>query len=105
MTTLAGYSPPERQRSFASSLTIWSNAGIDEVGELDLGDGDQAVERHPDRGADDPALGQGRVDDAVVAELVPEPLGDAEDSADAADVLAEHDDADRRAASRDGARR
>ena len=26
-TILAGYSPPERQRIFASSLTIWSYAG------------------------------------------------------------------------------
>ncbi len=67
--------------------------GEDEVAELDLGDGDEAVEGHADRRADDTAFGEGRVDDAVVAELVEEALGDAEDAADLADVLAEDDDA------------
>ena len=79
--------------------------GEDEVGELDLGDGHEAVERHADGGADDAALGERRVDDAVVAELVAEPLRDAEDAADLADVLAQDDDARCRAASRGGARR
>ena len=69
------------------------------------GTGTQAVERHADGGADDAALGERRVDDAVVAELVPQALRHAEDAADLADVLAEHDDARRRAASRGGARR
>ena len=41
----------------------------DEVGELDLGHRHQAVERHADGAADDAALGERRVDDAVVAEL------------------------------------
>ncbi len=69
------------------------------------GIGHEAVERHADRGADDAPLGERRVDDAVVAELVEEPLRDAEDAADLPDVLAEHDDARRRAASRGGGRR
>src|SRR5690606_19493884 len=57
-----------------------------------LGHGHEAVERHADRRAEDAALGERRVDDAVVAELVPKALGDAEDAADAPDVLAEDDD-------------
>ena len=64
----------------------------DEVGELDLGDRPQAVDRRADRGADDHRLGQRRVDDAVVAELRPQPVGRQEDAALLADVLAEDDD-------------
>ena len=64
----------------------------DEVGELDLGDRAQAVDRRADRRADDHRLGQRRVDDAVVAELGPQPVGGEEDAALLADVLAEHDD-------------
>ena len=42
--------------------------GIDEAGELDLGDRLQAHGRHADRDAGDPALGERRVDDARRAE-------------------------------------
>src|SRR5439155_17696414 len=66
---------------------------MDEVGELDLGDGPQAADRRPDRRADDLALAQWRVDDAIVAELRPQPVGRKEDAALLADVLAEHDHA------------
>ena len=64
----------------------------DEVGELDLGDRAQAVDRGADRGPDDHRLGQRRVDHAVVAELGPQAVGGQEDAALLADVLAEHDD-------------
>src|SRR5262249_52642018 len=63
-----------------------------EAGELDLGDGLEAVDRHADRHPDDRALRQGRVDDPLLAELLEEPLGDAEASLVDADVLAEHHD-------------
>ena len=65
----------------------------DEVGELDLGNGHQAVERHADGRADDAALREGRVDDAVVAELVVKARRHAEDAAHLADVFAHDDDA------------
>ena len=81
---------PAELRQLADDLVV---RRVDEVRELDLRDRHEAVERHADRGADDAALGERRVDDAVVAELVPEALGDAEDAADLAHVLAEHDDA------------
>ena len=52
----------------------------------------QAVDGRADRGADDHRLGQRRVDDPVVAELGPQPVGGQEHAALLADVLAEHDD-------------
>ena len=62
MTSLAGYSPPERYRNFASSLTIWSYAGK-MAGELTpRGRGLSPAERHPDRAADDSPFAQRRVD-------------------------------------------
>ena len=42
--------------------------------------------------ADDAGLGQRRVEDAVLAEPGRQPVGDAEDPAERADVLAEDDD-------------
>ena len=66
---------------------------MDEVGELDLGDRQQAVERHPDRDADDAGLGERGVDDPMLAELRHPAVGDAEDAAAGADVLAQKDDA------------
>jgi hypothetical protein len=69
------------------------------------GTGHEAVQRHADGRADDAALGERRVDHAVVAELVVEALGHAEDAADLADVLAQHDDARVVGASPAGARR
>ena len=65
---------------------------VDEVGELDLGDRPQAVDGRADRGADDHRLGQRRVDDPVVAELAPQPVGGQEHPALLADVLAQDDD-------------
>src|SRR5262249_1446397 len=67
--------------------------GEDEVRELDLGHGDEPVEGHADRAADDAALRERRVDDTIVAELVEEPLGDAEDAAGLAPVPAHPDHA------------
>src|SRR5205085_7701882 len=45
--------------------------------------------RRADRGADEPFLADRRVDDPVVAELLPEPLRDAERAAEVPDVLAD----------------
>ena len=67
--------------------------GVDEVGELDLGDRQQAVERHPDRDADDAGLGERGVDDPMLAELRHPAVGDPEDAAAGADVLTQQDDA------------
>src|SRR6056297_508736 len=55
--------------------------GVDEAHELNLGDGAEAVGGHADGGTDDARLRQRRVDHAVVAELVVEALGRAEDAA------------------------
>ena len=66
--------------------------GMDEVGELDLGDRQQSVQGHPDRHADDPGLGQRGVHHAILTELVEEPLGDLEHAPSAADVFTEEDD-------------
>ncbi|AMM19280.1 hypothetical protein AX769_02925 [Frondihabitans sp. PAMC 28766] len=63
-------------------------AGEDEAVELDLADGPEAVHGQADRGADDARLGQGRVDHAAATELGLQPLGDAEDAPERADVLA-----------------
>src|SRR2546425_8956625 len=63
-----------------------------EAGELDLADGLEAVERHADRGADDGRFGQRAVDDALAPELAVQVLGDSEDAAVHADVLAGDDD-------------
>ena len=64
----------------------------DEVGELDLRHRPQAVDRGADRDADDHRLGQRRVQHAVAAELVVQPVGGEEDAALLAHVLAQHDD-------------
>src|SRR5436305_3661749 len=64
---------------------------VDEVRELDLGDGPEPTDRRADRRPDDLALAERRVDDAIVAELGPEAIGREEDAALLADVLAEDD--------------
>jgi len=56
----------------------------------DFRDRTQAVQRHPDRGADDPAFREGRVEDAV-RELVQEALRASEDAAIPADVFSKDD--------------
>jgi hypothetical protein len=65
---------------------------VDEPVELDLDDRLVAAQRHADGGADDAGLGQRRVDHAVLAEVLLQPVGDAEDAAERADVLAHQDD-------------
>ncbi len=65
---------------------------VDEAVELDLADRPVAADREPDRGADDAGLGQRGVDDAVLAEVLLQAVGDPEDAAELADVLAHQDD-------------
>src|SRR5579859_2215914 len=77
-----------RARGLADDLV---EGGVDEVRELDLGDGDEAVERSPDRDADDGRFRQRGVEHARLAELRVQPVGGAEDAAFAAHVLA-HDE-------------
>ena len=60
--------------------------------ELHLDDRPEPGHGHADREADDAGLGQRGVEAAVLAEVAGEPVGDPEDAAELADVLAEHDD-------------
>ena len=62
--------------------------GEDEAVELQLDDGAVAAHCHPDRGADQPGLGQRRVHHPVGAKLVEQVLGDPEHPAQRTDVLA-----------------
>ena len=64
-------------------------AGVDEVGELDLGDRTQPGQRQPDPDPDDRALGQRGVEHARLAELLGQVVGGAEHAAARAHVLAE----------------
>lgn len=57
--------------------------------ELHLDDGPHAVHRHAHGHAHDPGFGQRGVEAALFAEGIHEAVGDAEDTAQAADVLAE----------------
>ena len=63
---------------------------VDEVGELDLGDGPHTRQRQPDGHTDDARLGQRRVEHARLAELGEQAVGGAEDAAPRAHVLAQH---------------
>ena len=65
-------------------------AGVRERVVLHLADRPEAGHAEPDRRAEDPRLGERRVDAAVGAEAVAQPRGRAEDAAGAADVLAHH---------------
>ena len=67
-------------------------ARIDVVGELDLRDGPEAVGAHADGDADDAGFVDRRVEAARLAVFALQALGAAEDAAEIADVLAEHDD-------------
>jgi hypothetical protein len=58
--------------------------------ELHLDHRAEAVHRHADGHADDAGLGQRGVEAAVRAELRRQAVGDPEDAAQCADVLAEH---------------
>jgi hypothetical protein len=66
---------------------------VNEVGEFDLGNGDQAVEGHADGQPHDQGFGERRVDDAPLAELIEESLGHPKHAAARADVLSQDDQA------------
>ena len=66
--------------------------GVEVVGELDLHHRLQAVGGHADRGADDAAFGDRRIEHAVLAVLGLQAFGAAEHAAEVAHVLAEDDD-------------
>ncbi len=65
----------------------------DEIGELHLGDRAQAHHRRSDGRSDNRGLGDGRVDDAILAELAEQAVGYLEGAAVNADVLAQQEDA------------
>ena len=75
-------------REFARDLV---HGRIDVVGELDLGDGLQAVHRHADGRGDDAAFGDRRVEHAMFAVLSLQAVGDAEHAAEVTHVFAHHD--------------
>src|SRR6266702_1894490 len=66
--------------------------GVAEAVELHLGHGAVAADGQPDGDADDAGLGQRGVHDPLLAEVLEQAVGDAEDTAEGADVLAEEDD-------------
>ena len=63
-------------------------ARIDVVGELNFRDRPQAVHAHADGGGDDAALGDRRIEHAMLAVLALQAFGGAEHAAEIADVLA-----------------
>src|SRR3990172_3178222 len=65
----------------------------DEVCELELDDGPLAHPGRADGGSDEALVRDRHVHDALVAELLPEPIRDAESAAEVADVLTEEEDA------------
>ena len=71
-------------------MISWSRHGIREGVVLHLAHRPPAGHAEADRGAEDPGLGQRRVDAAVGPEAVAQPGGRAEDAAGATDVLAHH---------------
>ena len=81
--------PVANARRLADQLV---EGGVDEVGELDLGNRQHAVHGHAKRDADDCRLGERRVDHAPLPELLQEVGGGAEDAAARSDVLAHHHD-------------
>src|SRR5699024_11967222 len=64
--------------------------GEDEPVELDLTHGTVAAHGKSDRGADDAGLGQRGVQHTVFSEVLLQAVGDAEDTAEGADVLTHH---------------
>src|ERR1035437_9136506 len=66
--------------------------GIGVLAELDLGHGHESRDRHSDGAPHDAFLGETRVEDARLPELLLESLRDEMDAALDADILAEHDD-------------
>ena len=65
--------------------------GVGEAVELHLHDGAQAVQRHAERGTGDAGLRDRRVEAAVGAHLGLQSVGDAEHTAELADILAVDD--------------
>ncbi len=65
---------------------------VDETVELDLTDRSVSTQRQADGRADDAGLGQGRVDDPVLAEVLLQTVGHAEHATELADVLAHDED-------------
>ncbi len=66
--------------------------GEDVIGELDLDDRAQPIGAHADRDRQHAALGDRRIEDALVAVLFLQALGHPEDAAIKPDILAEDDD-------------
>src|SRR4051794_40573004 len=81
--------PVRHLRQLADDLVV---GRVDEPVELDLADRPVTAQRQADRGADDAALGERGVDDPVLAEVLLQPVGDPEDTAELADVLAHDED-------------
>ena len=77
----------------AASDTIWSNAGMDEVGELDLRHRKEPSQRHADRDAHDAGLGERGVDDPIRAEFVQPAGADPEHPTTVGDILTQQDHA------------
>ena len=88
MTTGIVSAPSCRLVSFAQLRRDLVERREDESVELDLAHRPVAAHRETDRGADDARLRERRVEHAVRAELGLQALGDAEDAAERADVLA-----------------
>src|SRR3954449_5364154 len=63
-----------------------------EAVELDLADRPEPSNRQSDGRADDARLGERGVDDAVLTEVLLQPVSDAEDAAEPTDVLTHDDD-------------
>src|ERR1700675_299389 len=72
-------------RQFADDLI---EARIDVIRELNFGYRAQAVHAHAQRRGDDAAIGDARVDDAMLAVLALQSIGVAKHTAEIADVLA-----------------
>ena len=76
-------------RDLADDLVV---GRVDEAVELDLAHRPIAAHRQPDRGAEDAGLGERGIDHPVLTEVLLQPVGDPEDTAELADVLAHHED-------------
>jgi hypothetical protein len=84
---------PPRPGSVPGGVVLDLMEGLEgEAGELDLRHRLQPVDRHADGHAHDGALGQRRVDDALISELREEAVRHAEHASVDADVLAQHQD-------------
>ena len=84
--------PWERKCSLASWETIWSKPGKTNPSNWISHTGRKPRMRQPDGGADDARLGQRGVQHPLLAEVLLQAVGDPEDAAELADVLAHHED-------------